>query len=192
MLHFLKCEENVNYNADQFYGKLSHVIKALIKLDKSSKEVKANGNAVLRVDDAGFTIGQSALFFEYYRKFSKYFSELEVKQQLVLYYNKALQSKQKGLDEIRRNQKEQEERKKMMHKGKMNAFLAIENGSLEIEKDLEDSIRSKKQKINHDDLEENGKFEGNSYFLFVTTFNYFLHHFFSHKVCFCVFWRKLV
>lgn len=52
----------------------------------------------------------------------------------------------------------------MKHKRKMNTLLAIEDGTLEIERDLEVTISFKKQKTTHDEASENGKFKSNSYF----------------------------
>ncbi|KAG0749899.1 hypothetical protein G6F57_005849 [Rhizopus arrhizus] len=153
--------------ADLFNTMLSTLddLSELKLIDENKKQQKKSGDdRLILINDLAIMVPQAKLLMDYCRSTKAYLSSPTIKGNILFKYTKAREVKRKEGERIRRREEEKEEKAKMLHNGKMTAYLAAEKGSSEIQDDLQAQIsqetgrkREKGKEIAVEEEEEEGK-----------------------------------
>ncbi|KAG1183650.1 hypothetical protein G6F36_008295 [Rhizopus arrhizus] len=82
--------------------------------------------------DASFALPQPVLFIDYCKRIKAYLLKRTIKIEFLNFYKKCIQEKQEEEEVQTRQLQEQQQMDILAHKGTTNAFLAAEQGSIEI------------------------------------------------------------
>lgn len=160
--------ENYNLQGDELYNTILSTLDDLSELkliDENGKQQKKSGaDRLILINDLAIMVPQAKLLMDYCRSTKAYLSSPTIKSSFLFQYAKAREVKRKEGERIRRREEEEEEKAKMLHNGKMIAYLAAEKGSSEIQNDLQAQIsqetgrkREKDKERAVEEEEEEGK-----------------------------------
>ncbi|CEG68854.1 hypothetical protein RMATCC62417_05028 [Rhizopus microsporus] len=158
--------EDYNLKGDVLYNTMLSTLDDLSELkliDENKKQQKKSGaDRLILINDLVIMVPQAKLLMNYCRSTKAYLSSPTIKSNFLFQYAKAREVKRKEGERIRRREDEEEEKAKMLHNGKMIAYLAAEKGSSEIQDDLQTQIsqeteRKRKGKERAVEEEEEGK-----------------------------------
>ncbi|ORE18173.1 hypothetical protein BCV71DRAFT_118670 [Rhizopus microsporus] len=134
-----------DYNLkDVLYNTMLSTLDDLSELkliDENKKQQKKSGaDRLILINDLAIMVPQAKLLMNYCRSTKAYLSSPTIKSNFLFQYAKAREVKRKEGERIRRREDEEEEKAKILHNGKMIAYLAAEKGSSEIQDDLQTQI----------------------------------------------------
>ncbi|KAI8063419.1 uncharacterized protein B0P05DRAFT_240179 [Gilbertella persicaria] len=136
--------EDYNFKGDDLFSTMLSTLDDLSELkliDQNNKKQKKSGaDRLVLINDSVIMVPQAKLFKDYCRSMKAYLLSPKIKSSFLFKYAKARDAKQKESERIRRQEEEKEEKAKMLHNGKMIAYLAAEKGSFEIQDDLQSQI----------------------------------------------------
>lgn len=98
---------------------------------------RIGADRLILIDDAAIMVPQASLLMAYCSSMKAYLSSPAVKSKVLFYFAKKREIKRKEEEKARRQEAEEEEHAKLLHNGKMAAYLAAEKGSFEIQGDLQ-------------------------------------------------------
>lgn len=136
--------EDYNLQGDELYNTVLSTLGDLSELklidEKTIRQNKSGADRLILINDSAILVPQAKLLMDYCRSMKVYLSNPMVKRKFLFQYAKAREVKRKEGERIKRQEEEKEEIAKLLHNGKMIAYLAVEKGSSEIQDDLQAQI----------------------------------------------------
>lgn len=136
---YFRCHDSYTSNGEYLFNKIVQSLKSLSELQLKDIATTQNNSVSeysVTTKDASFALLQPVLFIDYCKRIKAYLLKRTIKIEFLNFYKKCIQEKQEEEEVQTRQLQDQQQMDRLAHKGKMNAFLAAEQGSIEISNSL--------------------------------------------------------
>ncbi|OBZ81352.1 hypothetical protein A0J61_10599 [Choanephora cucurbitarum] len=149
--------DNYDLQGEELHDAILSTLDDLSKLkligENEKKQKKSGADHLVLINNSAIMVPQAKLLMNYCRNMKAYLSSPATRNSFLFHYAKVRELKRREGERIRRQEEEEEEKARMLHNGKMIAYLAAEKGSSEIQDDLQAQTSQETGRKRHKDKE---------------------------------------